>query len=150
MSLRGPAHQALRRARSASLMGRVGRVGRGTKVSFKNLHTSWVYRKFIYLLVDICMYILKNYSQHTYWFKIWYQVGVRGTLISKLPYIREFEILCSKLVICFSMIARCFEKTSFFFKSQKALFAKRKSYDIVRRTLIRFELRILMRILLIL
>ena len=63
----------------------------------------------------------------------------------------SFEILCSKLVIFFSIIAQCFEKTyQFFFISQKAFFAKIKTYDIVRRALIPFELRILVIILLIL
>ena len=56
MSLRGPALQALKRARSASLMGRTdgrtdGRVGRSSKVSFKFLLTLWAFRTYIYILV---------------------------------------------------------------------------------------------------
>ena len=39
------------RARSASLMGRDGRTGRSSKVSFKILHTLWIYRLSIYLLI---------------------------------------------------------------------------------------------------
>ena len=59
MSLRGPATQHLHneRAKRASLMGRDGRTGRtdgtgrSSKVSFKILHTLWVYRFGIYLLI---------------------------------------------------------------------------------------------------
>ena len=90
MSLRGPAHQALRRARSASLMGRVGRVGRvgrSRKVSFKFLQTLWAFRTCIYILV----YEIKIVTNILMGFKIWCQVGVWGTLFSKLPYSREFS-----------------------------------------------------------
>ena len=67
MSLRGPAPLALRRARSASLMGWMGRDGWDgiSKVSFNFLHTLQVYRSCIYMLI----YIFKNCHQDSYGFK---------------------------------------------------------------------------------
>ena len=44
MSLRGPVLTRAGEARSAEFDGTDGRVGRGIKVSFKNLHTLCVYR----------------------------------------------------------------------------------------------------------
>ena len=52
MSLRGPAPQALRRARSASCdgTGRTGRTdGRSTKVPFNFLETFWAFKTCIYI-----------------------------------------------------------------------------------------------------
>ena len=63
-----------------------GRVGRSRKVSFKILHTLWVYRLGIYLLI----YGIKVVTKILMGFKIWCQVGVWGTQFSKLPYVREF------------------------------------------------------------
>ena len=51
MSLRGPVLTLTARPEGPSLMGRVGRVGRSRKVSFKILHTLWVFRTCIYILV---------------------------------------------------------------------------------------------------
>ena len=55
MSLRGPVTTSTQRGRRPSLMGRMGGTGwtggRSRKVSFKFLHTLWVYRLCIYLLV---------------------------------------------------------------------------------------------------
>ena len=87
MSLRGPVLTLTARREAPSLMGRMGRVGRSRKVSFKFLHTLWVFRTCIYILV----YEMKIVTNILMGFKIWCQVGVWGTLFSKLPYSREFS-----------------------------------------------------------
>ena len=56
-------------------------------MSFKILHTLWVYRLYIYLLI----YEIKVVTNILMGFKIWCQVWVWGTQFSKLPYVREFS-----------------------------------------------------------
>ena len=55
-------------------VGRVGRVGRSRFVSFKFLHTLWVYRLSIYLLINE----IKIVTNILMGFKIWCQVGGLG------------------------------------------------------------------------
>ena len=54
--------------------GRVGRMGRWSKVSFNFLHNLWVYRLCIYLLI----YEIKIVTNILMGFKIWCQVGGGG------------------------------------------------------------------------
>ena len=54
--------------------GTGGRVGRSRKVSFKFLHTLWVYR----LCICILIYEIKISANILMGFKISYQVGGRG------------------------------------------------------------------------
>ena len=75
------------RARSASLMGRVGRVGRSWRVSFKFLQTWCAFRTCIYILVSK----IKIVTNILMGLKIWCQVGGGGIQFSKLPYVREFS-----------------------------------------------------------
>ena len=116
MSLRGPGLSIYNRGRRPSLMGRVGRVGRVgrmervgrvgwvgrlSKVSFNFLHTLWVHRLCIRLLI----YEIKIVTNILMSFKISCQVGGRGqnfknyyryvtlkiwNIFSKLPYVRVF------------------------------------------------------------
>ena len=86
MSLRGPVKTLTARREAPSLMGRVGRVGRWSKVSFKILQTLWEFRTCIYILV----YEIKIVTNIVMGLKIWCQVGVGGTQFSKLPYLRDF------------------------------------------------------------
>ena len=77
MSLRGPVNTSTPRGREAAEFdgtGRVGRVGRSRKVSFKFLHTLWVYRLSIYLLV----YEIKIVTNILMGFKTSCQVGGLG------------------------------------------------------------------------
>ena len=62
------------RREAPSLMGRVGRMGRWSKVSFNFLHNLWVYRLCIYLLI----YEIKIVTNILMGFKIWCQVGGGG------------------------------------------------------------------------
>ena len=68
MSLRGPLSTLTTECpKGASLMGRVdGLDGRSSKVSFKILHTLWVYRLSIYLLI----YEIKRVTNILMGFKI--------------------------------------------------------------------------------
>ena len=70
----GSSALSLRRGLCPSLMGRVGRVGRGTKESFIFLHTLWVYRLSIYLLI----HEIKIVTNIFIGIKIWCQVGGGG------------------------------------------------------------------------
>ena len=75
MSLRGPVLTLTARPEGPSLMGRVGRVGRSRKVSFKFLQTLWAFRTCIYILV----YKIKIVTNILMRFKIWSQLGGEGT-----------------------------------------------------------------------
>ena len=79
MSLRGPVLTPTARREAPSLMGRTdgrtdGRVGRSRKVSFKFLHTLWVNRLCIYLLV----YEIKIVTNILMGLKVSCQVGGLG------------------------------------------------------------------------
>ena len=85
MSLGGPVKTLTARREAPSLMGRVdgwtdgtggtgGRVGRSRKVSFKFLHTLWVYR----LCICLLLYEIKIVTNILMGFKMSCQVGGRG------------------------------------------------------------------------
>ena len=93
------------RARSASLMGRVGRMGRSRKVSFKILQTLWAFRTYIYILV----YEIKIVTNILMGFKIWCQVGGGGIQFSKLPYVREFSNIWFQKLTDIRCISHFFE-----------------------------------------
>ena len=75
-------------------VGRVGWVGRKSKVSFNFLHTLWVYRSCIYLLI----YILKSCQQHCYGFQNLMSSWGSGSKFSSLQQVGDFSILGSKSV----------------------------------------------------
>ena len=64
-----------------------GTGGRSSKVSFKILHTLWVFRTCIYILV----YEIKIVTNILMGFKIWCQVGGGGVQFLKLPYVCDFS-----------------------------------------------------------
>ena len=65
----------------------------------------WVNRTCVYLLIDVT----KNCHQHSYSFKIWYQIGDRGIPFSKLPNFRGFSNIWFEACLFFFFIFRSFE-----------------------------------------
>ena len=65
MSLRGPVKTLKARREAPCLMGRVRRVGRSRKVSFKFLRNLWAFRTCIYILV-YKIKIVTNFTSNSY------------------------------------------------------------------------------------
>ena len=94
----------------------MGRVGRSRIVSFKILHTLWVFRTCIYILV----YEIKIVTNIVMGLKIWCQVGGGVTPFSKLPYSRDFSNMRFKSCLFFLLFLKRF---THFLKISKTLFA---------------------------
>ena len=104
MSLRGPVITLTKTRPKAEFdgMGRVGRVGRSRKVSFKFLQTLWAFRKCIYILV----YKIKIVTNILMGFKIWCQVRGGGTLFSKFRYCYDLGTLGSIVVVSLMILTK--------------------------------------------
>ena len=92
MSLRGPVLNPYGEARSAELYGWDGWDGI-SKVSFNFVHTLWVYRTFMCILI---IYVLKNCHQHSYGFQNFMTSWGSWSKISKIKQVGVVSFFRSK------------------------------------------------------
>ena len=87
--LRGPGQDLIARPEGPSL--RMGWMNGVSKVSFNVLHTFWVNKTCVYILIYIYVYIFKNCRQHSNGFQNFMSSWGWVAPFSKLPYLSEFS-----------------------------------------------------------